>query len=363
MMASVKPLSGAAPGDVEASVPQRYLGLLADSAERLLAAADPAEMVDEIFALIRRELRLDVFTNYRFDGERLRLEAHGGLGDEEAAAIASLELGEAICGTVAQQRCMHHAVSIRTSADPVYAFTKRLGLDTYACTPLLHGDRLLGTLSFGRRWTNRFTTDELRFLRTLCHYVALAKYRLHAEAALRDGMEMRERLVAELKHRVRNALQVAVGLVGAEVGEMPVAAQAPLYRAIERLQILALAHRPLYGSELPGAIDVGRLIAALIRDGAIPVTAGKIAAAPPVRIETAAALALLLHALTLPLSPGEPVTLHLAMDARRMTIALNGLCHPDEPSRMVRGLLHQLRGTLAPGTGGTVLTLPVPHDD
>ena len=56
----------------------RYLALAAEVAERLLGAADPARMVDELFELVRTELRLDVFFNYRFNEGQLVLEAHGG---------------------------------------------------------------------------------------------------------------------------------------------------------------------------------------------------------------------------------------------------------------------------------------------
>lgn len=344
------------------SVPQRYLRLLADVAERLLAAADPADMVDEIFDLMRRELRLDVFTNYRVAGDRLVLEAHGGLTGDQPAKIGTLAMGEAICGTVAQTRQIHHAISIRTSDDPTYAFVRSLGLDSYVCTPLMHGDALLGTLSFGRRWTNRFSADELRFLRVACHYVALAKYRLRVEAALRDGMEARERLLGELKHRVRNALQVAVGLVGAEAGDLASAAQAPLYRAVDRLQVLAIAHRPLYGDQAAGLVDVTGLIEALVEDRAIPAVLAETAALAPLRVETAAALALLVHTLTLGVPPHRPVAIHLAGSRDVVRLRLVGIAANTEASRIARGLLHQLRGTITPATDGMILTLPMAHD-
>lgn len=235
----------------------RYLALAAEVAERLLGAADPARMVDELFDLVRTELRLDVFFNYRLHDGHLVLEAHGGLKPEEVEAGRVLEIGQAVCGCVARDRQRVHAVAVQSSGDPLVAFVKAIGLDAYACTPLVHGTDLLGTLGFGRRWADRFTEDELSFLHTICHYVALAKYRLRVEAELRNGVAERERLLSELNHRVRNSLQLAVGLVaidaaGAEDERVRVA----LARAASRLEVLAIAHRPLYANASVSGLDI-----------------------------------------------------------------------------------------------------------
>jgi GAF domain-containing protein len=151
------------------NLPRRYLALIADIAGRLLAADNDVGMVAELFALIRDELRLDIFFNYRLDDGRLVLEAHGGLSEAEAASGASLEIGQAVCGCVARDRVPAHATGVQASADPLHDFIRGLGLDAYACTPLIYGGTLIGTLGFGRRWADRFSEDELSFLHTVCH--------------------------------------------------------------------------------------------------------------------------------------------------------------------------------------------------
>ena len=359
--------SGSAlPDDPHASVPPRYLALLADVAEQLLAAASPAAMVDQLFDLIRRELRLDVFFNYRLDRDRLVLEAHGGLSDAEARDGAELALGQAVCGCVARDRKAVHAIGVQSSADPLHAFVKGMGLDAYACTPLLHGDRLLGTLGFGRRWADRFTADELRFLHTVCHYVALAKYRLHTEAALREGVEARERLLGELNHRVRNALQVAVSLVSVELAGASNDAREPLRRAVDRLQVLALAHRPLYGANTPDAIDVGKLLAGLADDGSGRIVLGIIGTVPPLPVEAAAALALLVHTLLSGHAGPASVTLDVGLSDGDLRIVFRDFAVAADLSqplrRMTTALLHQLRGRIDSGPASLALELPyLPH--
>ncbi len=351
--------------DPHGSVPQRYLSLLADVAERLLSAGSPAAMVDELFALIRRELRLDIFFNYRLENDRLVLEAHGGMTAAEARDGAELRLGQAVCGCVARDRRPIHATDVQSSDDPLHAFVKNLGLDAYVCTPLLHGDRLLGTLGFGRRWANCFTADEISFLHTVCHYVALAKYRLQTEAELRDGVEARERLLAELNHRVRNALQVAVGLVAVELADADEDARAPLARAVDRLQVLALAHRPLYAGETPDAIDLGKLLTGVVEGRGDGVALGRIHAAPPVPVEMATALALLIHTLLDGRKADDPVAIAIAVDAGRLHVTFANLAPRDDrqgaAARMKTALLRQLRGTIAVGTEGTTLSIPLDH--
>lgn len=358
--------------DPAASVSQRYLSLLADVAQQLLAAASAATMVDELFALIRRELRLDVFFNYRMAGDRLVLAAHGGLSTDEAERGAELGLGQAVCGCVARDRQAHHATAVQASDDPMVAFVKGMGLDAYACTPLIHGDRLLGTLGFGRRWADRFTPDELSFIQTICHYVALAKYRLQVEEELRRGVAVRERLLAELNHRVRNALQAAIGVVGMEVGVADPAARAPLLRVLDRLQVLALAHRPLYASDRPDTIDVARLLTGLVEEASEGASIGRLAHGPAVPIETAAALALLVHSILAARTVQSPVVVVMdAPDGRNspLVIAFHGLAPLPTTAapttlRLVAALLRQLRASITPATGALHLSLPyAPADE
>ena len=65
---------------------QRYLSLVAAATDQLMAADDPGAMIDSLFALIRKDLRLDVFFHFRRDGDAVRLETSGGLTPAERQA-------------------------------------------------------------------------------------------------------------------------------------------------------------------------------------------------------------------------------------------------------------------------------------
>jgi two-component sensor histidine kinase len=288
------------PSVLHDGLPRRYLSIIAEAAERLLAADDPAAMVDELFATICDELKLDMYFNYRLDGERLRLEAYGGLSPVRAADAAVLEMGQPICGVAARDRCKMHVTAIQSSHDPVLEFARDVGLDAFACTPLIHGGQLLGTLAFGRRWTGRFDTDELSLLHIVCSHVAIAKHRLRIEMEMRSALERQERLLHELNHRVRNALQLAISIVGMEFAvpqaDTPLAAKR---RAVARLEAMATAHRPLYATDRLGQVDVEALVRGVAEQTVGHDVAVLVDGVHSLTVERGVALALAIHAILL----------------------------------------------------------------
>jgi two-component sensor histidine kinase/putative methionine-R-sulfoxide reductase with GAF domain len=249
--------------------PQRalgYLSLITQVAGDLLEARDSAGMVDDLFAMIQTQLGLDVFFNYRLEDDGLVLETSGGLTAEQRRDGDRLQLGQAVCGCAAQRRKAIHATSIQNSNDPLVAFVKAVGLSAYACTPLIYGETLIGTLGFGRRQGAQFDDDELNFLHTVCHYVALMKHRLLVEAQLREALTAKEHLFQELNHRVRNSLQLVSGIIAAESAEASGAVREALTQAGDRIQVIAMVHQRLYERGSAGGVEIGGLLRDLAAD-------------------------------------------------------------------------------------------------
>lgn len=210
----------------------RLLALLAECAGRMLAASNPTAMIDYLFGMVRGELMLDVYFHYRAEPNNvLVLEAHGGLTEAQARAGARLAFGQAVCGTVACERVPRVVDHVQSSDNPMTGFIRDVGLDSYACTPLLYGQVLLGTLGFGRRSGVPFTETELRFLRTICSYVAVAKNRLLVEAEMLEAMRARDALAT--------AQRSLIGSISRNTGEGPIATAAML--AHEMVQPLSAA--------------------------------------------------------------------------------------------------------------------------
>ncbi|KQU46018.1 hypothetical protein ASG67_15545 [Sphingomonas sp. Leaf339] len=171
------------------------LALLTKGAASLLAADDAATMIRDVYALLEEPFGLNVSFFYTCSDQDLRLVASAGLTPEQQRQARRLEFGQTICGIVAQTRTPAHLTDIQLSDDPEAAFLRMLGLDAYVSSPLIHDDRLLGTLSFGRRGPP-FSDGELGVLRTLIAQIATAIERLRADDRLRES-EARFRNMAD----------------------------------------------------------------------------------------------------------------------------------------------------------------------
>ena len=180
----------------------RRLELLARISAQLMLASNASELVRDLYASVTAAFRLDVCVAYACQDGGLRLIASIGLTPESMTIVSQLEFGQAICGMVAVSRKAVHITGIQNGDDPRAAFLKRLGLDTYASTPLLAGDELLGTLAFGRK-AGSFSAGELEVLHTLVSYTAIALHRLNAAHAL-AATSRRQAFLVELGDRLRD---------------------------------------------------------------------------------------------------------------------------------------------------------------
>ncbi|MGH7855061.1 MAG: PAS domain S-box protein, partial [Candidatus Binatia bacterium] len=183
------------------------LQLLAKAAEQLLIADHPSVMMRELFATMQHHLGLDGYLSYRIDesGNALVLEASAGIPAELATAYERLSFGQAICGTVAQTRAPKLLERLQDSADPNAVLAKQAGFRAYVGHPLLVGDRLLGTLSFASKHRDSFDPDEIESMRTICHYVAMAKERLR----LLDQARAQAERLAQSELRLQLSLDTA----------------------------------------------------------------------------------------------------------------------------------------------------------
>jgi signal transduction histidine kinase/ActR/RegA family two-component response regulator len=184
------------------------LRLLWEAASVLLTTSEPDVMLRELFARIAPHLHLDAYFNFTVNeaGDALRLVSCAGVPEETARQIARMEFGQAVCGTVALRRQPLVATHVQQSDDPKAQLAKSLGIRAYACNPLQSGTELLGTLSFASRTRDRFDEDELEFLRTICHYVAVAYERLRLVGQLREADRRKDEFLATLAHELRNPL-------------------------------------------------------------------------------------------------------------------------------------------------------------
>ena len=189
--------------------------LLWEAAAVLLTTSEPDAMLHGLFSKIADSLLLDAYANFMAvdSGEGLRLVSSEGVPDAHVRALAHVRPGEAVSGAVALRRERIIGMRIQDSVDPTFDVARRHGLRACACFPLLAGERLLGTLSFGSRRREAFEAEEIEFLETLSQYVTAAYERLRLIEQLRDQDRRKDEFLATLSHELRNPLApIANGL-------------------------------------------------------------------------------------------------------------------------------------------------------
>ncbi|MDX2185302.1 MAG: PAS domain S-box protein [Opitutaceae bacterium] len=172
--------------------------LLLEATAALVASPQSRdELARLIFEMVGPHLEAEFGLNYEVHGKRLRLLASMGLREDILPEVQWLDMGQAFCGTVAQTRQPLRADEIRVACDAKGSLVKRIGGRCYMCHPLIGSDgRLLGTFSFGTSKRTSFSAEEMEFLQTLCHFLALTWERMDAELSLRAS-EARFRQLAD----------------------------------------------------------------------------------------------------------------------------------------------------------------------
>lgn len=185
---------------------EERLRLLSEAAAVILYAPAPDVLVRTLFAKIGPTIGADVYWNYIVNetGDGLRLASCVGLAEE--AVQPQLRVGEHLCGTAALHRHPVVVAHVQQCSDPKTQVVKSLGVRAYAGFPLMSGNLLLGTLSFASRSKDEFDPDELEFLETNCHYVAVAYERLRLLEKLRQADRKKDEFLATLAHELRNPL-------------------------------------------------------------------------------------------------------------------------------------------------------------
>ena len=104
----------------------------------------------------------------------LTLVSFAGITPELEKRFRRVEFGRGICGSVAQSQQPIVANDIQNSTYDKAADARSIGVQTYACYPLIVEGRVLGTLSFASRKRKSYLADELEFIRAVAQHTAVA---------------------------------------------------------------------------------------------------------------------------------------------------------------------------------------------
>ncbi|MBD2092010.1 PAS domain S-box protein [Microcoleus sp. FACHB-1515] len=251
------------------------LKLLAETANDLLVTIDPKAFLASLLNKVAAHLQLEIYVNYLFreDKQRLELHAHGGISEALAQAARYLDLGQAVCGYVVQQRRPVVVDCTVDPTDPMAIPVQAEGIRAYASHPLKIGDRVIGTLGLGTRQRDRFTQDELDLMQAVAAQVSAALERSRLITELQDRAEaldranhIKDEFLAVLSHELRTPLNPILGWTRLlQSGKLDATRQREALATIER-------NAKLQTQLIEDLLDISRIMQGKLSLTAVPVS-------------------------------------------------------------------------------------------
>jgi signal transduction histidine kinase len=199
---------------------QERLSILCETANHLIYKNNLKEIFDSLFQELADYLDLDIYFNYMYQesSNKLKLLNFHGIPERKAKEIEWLDLGEAVCGTVAKTSEPMFAEHIQESMDPKVALVKSLGIQSYVCHPLMSYGKLIGTLSFGSSKRAQFSSEELKLVETICAQLAATLERTNLISELKKKIveaeqanRARSEFLSMISHELRTPLNSILG--------------------------------------------------------------------------------------------------------------------------------------------------------
>ncbi|UHC19433.1 GAF domain-containing protein [Methylobacterium currus] len=191
----------------------RRLDLLAKASSALVAATNPAAVLEPILVMGTRELGFDLCFIYDVDreGRHLRLIQSVGTTDEQRAVLSCVDLDLPLCGIVVRTRRPLVLEAVQASTEPRYALAREAGFNAFAGYPIMSRGQLVGVVSFVSTREPAFDPGALTFFATLARLMSGVRERLDVDAVLRAS-DTRSRLAQEAAHIGTFEVDVASGL-------------------------------------------------------------------------------------------------------------------------------------------------------
>jgi putative methionine-R-sulfoxide reductase with GAF domain len=207
----------------------------------LAAGADATTLVHRLVEDLADPFRVHFAVRYELTPAEpaLRLRTTTGVASRYLPALKVLQLGEAVCGRVAERRRPEAHRRVGADPDERLALARELDATAYASFPLTAGPAVLGTLSLGSRTRAEFSRQDLTVFGLAADLVTVAAARerdaavVDAALAARDAAEQRSGHL-ETALVTNRTIAMAIGIVMARTGRTEEQARAWLVDASQR---------------------------------------------------------------------------------------------------------------------------------
>ena len=149
--------------------------------------------------------------------------------------------------------------------------TERRGIRSMVNVPIPNlgegsGGPWFGVLEADSRQAHAFTGDEVNFLHLYANLIAAAVSRRDSHDRLQQALEIKERLLDELRHRVKNNLAVVTALARVQAARSgSEEARRHLDAFAQRVKTLALAYEKFYAQDPADRVELRAYLSELAR--------------------------------------------------------------------------------------------------
>lgn len=191
----------------EAGSQANRLGVLSEVTKTLTDSPYLEEILQLLVNLTARRFNYKVVTVRLLDEKRQELVLRATQANNRAYQNKrAIRLGESIAGRAIQSGQIIVVEDVQASEEYIgHDLAEEQGLRSMACIPLLIGGKAVGVLSCYTGEVREFTEDELAALETLANQAAVMIE--HAK------LQVRNTLMQEMHHRVKNNLQQIASLL------------------------------------------------------------------------------------------------------------------------------------------------------
>jgi PAS domain S-box-containing protein len=174
---------------------ESHFKLLAETSEELIVWKNVDVVISELCRKTMEHLGCDIFSIYLIDPKagKLHLKASAGLPDERVKEIEWVDIGSGINGCVVLGNKPVIREDISKASDEQTRAARAIGVQAYACFPLLAQDVHIGTLGFATKTRAAFSKEDVTLVKTVAAHMATAMQRtimVDRVQKAHDGLEL-----------------------------------------------------------------------------------------------------------------------------------------------------------------------------